>query len=365
MISFTENGSRLAETIGTKLCGEYEITHAKKYQKAKDAKDAKEAISEPLTEWTKRQFETQEGLVFVGAVGIAVRAIAPYVRAKEKDPAVLAIDEQGRYCIPLLSGHLGGANELAKIVAEKIGALAVITTATDLNHKWAVDVFAKKNHLAISDMKKAKEISARILGGEKISVYAEEPFVEILGSLPAEIERIPEAAIADDETAIVNDEMSAANGKAADIVIGVRKKSSCAQALYLIPKTVSLGIGCRKGMSEERVESAIRGALEEYGIFPESIEKLASIDLKKEERGILSCAKKFGWEYETYTADELNGMAGNFAKSSFVQSVTGVDNVCERSAVCASAGGELLVPKQAADGVTVAAAVRKCSIQFE
>lgn len=344
MISFTENGSRLAETIRTKLCGEYEITHVKKYQKAKDAKDAKDAISESLTEWTKRQFETQDGLVFVGAVGIAVRAIAPYVCAKEKDPAVLAIDEQGRYCIPLLSGHLGGANELAKIVAEKIGALAVITTATDLNHKWAVDVFAKKNHLAISDMKKAKKISARILGGEKISVYAEEPFVEILGSLPTEIERIP---------------------KAADIVIGVRKMLSCAQALYLIPKTVSLGIGCRRGMPEERVESAIRGALEEYDIFPESIEKLASIDLKKEERGILSCAKKFGWEYETYTADELNGVAGNFTKSSFVRSVTGVDNVCERSAVCASAGGELLVPKQAADGVTVAAAVRKCSIQFE
>lgn len=358
MISFTENGSRLAETIRTKLCGEYEITHAKKNQKAKDAKDVKDAIPESLTEWTKRQFETQDGIVFVGAVGIAVRAIAPYIHAKDKDPAVLAIDEQGRYCIPLLSGHLGGANELAKIVAEKIGALAVITTATDLNHKWAVDVFAKKNHLAISDMKKAKEISARILGGEKILVYAEEPFVEILGSLPAEIERIPEAMIADDESATVN-------GRAADIVIGVRKKLSFAQALYLIPKTVSLGIGCRRGMSEERVESAIRDVLEEYGIFRESIEKLASIDLKKEERGILSCAKKFGWEYETYTADELNGVAGNFAKSSFVRSVTGVDNVCERSAVCASAGGELLVPKQAADGVTVAAAVRKRSFCFE
>lgn len=349
VISFTENGSRLAEKLREELGDRFEITLSEKYKKAE------RPVKESLSAWTKRQFQTKDGILYVGAAGIAVRAIAPYVRGKAEDPAVLVIDEQGRYCIPILSGHLGGANELAVLTAKRIGAQAVITTATDLNGKWAADVFAKKNHLTVSDMKKAKEISARLLDGERLSLYVEKSCGEIRGNLPEELYRLTDTQACGGE----------GMGRIPDIVIGVRKNPCWEQTLYLIPKTVTLGIGCKRGVSGARVERSILRLLEKQGIFPESIEKIASIDLKKDEKGILFCIEKYGWEYVTYAADELRSAEGNFQKSSFVQSVTGVDNVCERSAVCASAGGELLARKQAADGVTVAAAVRKRSIQFE
>ena len=123
------------------------------------------AIPEKSAEFYKEKFNSSEALIFVGSCGIGVRLIAPYIKSKLTDPAVLVVDELGKFVIPLLSGHIGGANELAKKLAEKIGALPVITTATDINGKFSVDSWAKAQGLQISDMKKAKEISAAILEG--------------------------------------------------------------------------------------------------------------------------------------------------------------------------------------------------------
>ncbi|MBM6685952.1 cobalamin biosynthesis protein CbiG, partial [Faecalicatena contorta] len=123
-------------------------------------------------------------IVFIGAAGIAVRLIAPYIRDKFTDPAVLVLDEGGRFVIPLLSGHVGGANDLARFLARATGAEAVITTATDVNGRFAVDVFAKKCGLVLTDRTKAKDISARILKGEKVGFYSEFP---VLGRVPEEL----------------------------------------------------------------------------------------------------------------------------------------------------------------------------------
>ena len=112
-----------------------------------------------LADWTRKQFSQADCLVFVGACGIAVRAIAPFVKDKFADPAVLVIDEQGRFCISLLSGHVGGANAFANLCAQALGATPVITTATELNHAFAVDVFAKQNDLLLTDRLLAKQLS--------------------------------------------------------------------------------------------------------------------------------------------------------------------------------------------------------------
>ena len=130
-----------------------------------------------LADWTRKQFSQADCLVFVGACGIAVRAIAPFVKDKFADPAVLVIDEQGRFCISLLSGHVGGANAFANLCAQALGATPVITTATDLNHAFAVDVFARKNNLVISDMELAKEMAALLIRGKTIAWGAGEGFV--------------------------------------------------------------------------------------------------------------------------------------------------------------------------------------------
>ena len=343
VISFTARGSELAEKIRHALAlEEYETVVSKKYKHAEDS------VKESLAEWTKEQFQMQDAIIFVGAAGIAVRAIAPFIKTKAKDPAILVIDEQGNYCIPILSGHLGGANELAKEVSEKTGALAVITTATDINDKWAVDVFAKKNNLVISDMKRAKEISAKILRGKRIIIYIEDSCCEIRGKIP-------------DELCLWTEELA----EKPDIVIGVQKKKLWEDVLYLIPRSVVLGIGCRKGTRETSIEKQVSDALRNAEVFFESMCVAASIDLKKEEEGILAFCRKYHIEFVTFDADTLQNTQGDFCTSAFVEQTTGVDNVCERSAVCASEGGNLLIHKQAKDGVTVAAAVKRWSVSFE
>ena len=144
---------------------------------AKKSRYLLDPISVSTSQWAGEQFQAgKEGVIFVGACGIAVRSIAPYIAGKKTDPAVLVIDECGKFVIALLSGHLGGANELALRCAGYLKAVPVVTTATDLHSRFAVDVFAKKNGCAIFHMKAAKEASAALLAGESIGFYSEFPW---------------------------------------------------------------------------------------------------------------------------------------------------------------------------------------------
>lgn len=292
-----------------------------------------------------------DAIIFVGATGIAVRAIAPFICGKTVDPAVLVIDEAGRYVISLLSGHLGGANALARTAASLIEAEPIITTATDAESAFAVDTFAKENGFLLTDLRKAKEVSAKVLRGEKLRIYSDIP-MERLVQRPArhEAELVPAQEI-----------------DHADIVISYRthilkpaEKSSQAIGLRLIAKRVHVGLGARKGVTQAEVAAAVATCLEDAGIDPRAVVALASIDLKKQEAGILAYSYECGVPFVTYTAEELRTVEGAFAGSSFVQSVTGVANVCERAAAYAagrSGHAEVLVHKTIHGNVTTAVAV--------
>ena len=292
-----------------------------------------------------------DAIIFVGATGIAVRAIAPFICGKAVDPAVLVIDEAGRYVISLLSGHLGGANALARTAASLIEAEPIITTATDAESAFAVDTFAKENGFLLTDLRKAKEVSAKVLRGEKLRIYSDIP-MERLVQRPArhEAELVPAQDI-----------------DRADIVISYRthilkptEKSSQAIGLRLIAKRVHVGLGARKGVTQAEVAAAVATCLEDAGIDPRAVVTLASIDLKKQEEGILAYSYESGVPFVTYTAEELRTVEGAFAGSSFVQSVTGVANVCERAAAYAagrSGHAEVLVHKTIHGNVTTAVAV--------
>ena len=141
----------------------------------KKSKYLPDSIQISTSAWAGEKFSDSDALIFIGATGIAVRSIAPYVASKKSDPAVLVVDECGKFVISLLSGHLGGANELALKTAEILEAIPVVTTATDLHHRFAVDVFAKKNNCNIFNMKAAKEVSATLLAGKKVGFYSEFP----------------------------------------------------------------------------------------------------------------------------------------------------------------------------------------------
>ena len=350
-----------------------------------------------------------DAIIFVGATGIAVRAIAPFIHGKAVDPAVLVIDEAGRYVISLLSGHLGGANALARTAASLIEAEPIITTATDAESAFAVDTFAKENGFLLTDLRKAKEVSAKVLRGEKLRIYSDIP-MERLVQRPArheaelvsaqDIDRAdiiisyrthilkpasePNAGASDrpsdaSETqhpAYQNAELSDARTDAVQVYalldrdsaasgsLGISappaEKSSQAIGLRLIAKRVHVGLGARKGVTQAEVAAAVATCLEDADIDPRAVVALASIDLKKQEAGILAYSYESGVPFVTYTAEELRTVEGAFAGSSFVQSVTGVANVCERAAAYAagrSGHAEVLVHKTIHGNVTTAVAV--------
>lgn len=314
-----------------------------------------ESIEESLSDWTKRQFSFAQGIIFIGACGIAVRSIAPFVASKTCDPAVLVIDECGSYVLSLLSGHLGGANELALKASEALGALPVITTATDLHDRFAVDVFAKKNGCAIFHMKVAKEVSAALLAGKKVGFYSEYPWNGALPEGLVECGRDAKAA-----------EGEGSDGFSLGIAVTIHK--SClpfASTVQVVPKTVALGMGCRRGREKEAVCDAAQAALLENDIYEEAVFALASHELKKDEEGLQFLADKLGVPFYTYTAQELLDTQGEFEPSAFVEKVTGVDNVCERSAVHACGDGMLISKKHGWGGVTTAVAEKEWRIHFE
>lgn len=310
-------------------------------------------LEEPLRDWTGRCFESGTGLIFVGAVGIAVRSVAPWLAGKDRDPAVVVVDEKGRFAISLLSGHLGGANDLARMAAEILGAEPVITTATDLNGVFAVDLFAKENDLAITDLPAAKEISAALLRGETVGFFCELP---IEGMLPAGLNVGERKRY----NIVISEKREDKN------TTGQKTGRSEGRDLLLVPRNVMLGIGCRKGAGKSAIEKAADQAMTVGGFHPKAAAGISSIDIKREEEGLRLFAASRGLALNFYTAKELASVSGQFSESEFVRQVTGVSNVCERSAVCGCAPhkGRLAVRRIAVDGVTAAAAVREKTIHF-
>lgn len=285
-----------------------------------------------LKGWTAEHFAQDEALIFVGAVGIAVRAIAPYCRSKAADPAVVVVDEGGSFAVPLLSGHLGGANALARALAKACGAVPVITTATDVNGLFAVDLWAKAQNCAVLEPERIKHVSGALLAGQTVRYWSPWP---VAGEPPAGVKKAdpPEAA---------------------DFALTLTPQGG---ALHLVPRIGVLGVGCRRGTTAQQLEEAFAAFCAASGLSPAAVCAAASIDLKKDEPGLAAFCKAHGWPITFYPADELRAVPGQFTPSAFVASVTGVDNVCERSAVKAS-GGTLLLPKTAGGGVTLALAVR-------
>ncbi len=284
-------------------------------------------------------FSWADTLIFIGSAGIAVREISPFVKDKRTDPAVLCIDERGGFAIPLLSGHIGGANALALRLAAALGATPVVTTATDINGKFSVDAWAARQGLFIADMQTAKSVSAAILEGP----------VPLVSDFPIAT-RLPSGVIAGEIGEL-------------GICISCQKKQPFARTLLLVPPLICLGIGCRRGISAEAVAAAVDAVLKERQIHPKAVRQVASINLKAEEEGLLAFCKKRGLPLAFYSADALRALPGSFTASERVFRVTGVDNVCERAAMMQA--NTLLIEKTVFNGVTVAAAVKSWEVRFE
>ena len=291
-----------------------------------------------LGSWVEQNFYVCDALLFIGAAGIAVRAIAPFVKSKVSDPAVLAIDELGRYVIPLLSGHIGGANLLAQRIAKAIGSTAVITTATDINGVFAFDSWAAENGMYVDNPPAIKSVSSKLLSGGTAGLCSGFP---LSGPLPRGVRLCGEDSC--------------------DVLITYRTGRG---PLRLIPRVLTLGVGCRRGTDRDALDAALNTLLKSHDIHPMAIRAVFSIDIKADEPGLAEFCALRSLPFITYSARQLASVEGEFSSSRFVQSVTGVDNVCERAAVLGSKSGRLLVKKTVYDGVTLALAQDEYTITF-
>lgn len=292
-------------------------------------------------------FNEYDAFAFVGATGIAVRYIAPHIKSKDIDPAVIVLDEHADFVIPLLSGHLGGANELASLIAERLNSTPVITTATDINAKFAVDLWTKKSNQSIIDISKIKDVSSAILKNEEVGLYSD---FEIEGALPEQIKLCGNDIDSNPEVGIS--------------VSMDKNLKPFKVTLNAVPKLAVIGVGCRKNTDSDVFEEFVLKILREQNISIKSIEFIASIDIKKDEKCILDFSDKYSIPFKTATADELMSIPGEFSSSPFVKSITGVDNVCERAAVFFSKSNKIVLGKTSHNGMTCAIAVRDWKCKF-
>ena len=393
IISFTDRGQQLAESLADRLCG----------TASRCGKDCS------LGQWVRNAFDSADALIYVGAVGICVRTIAPYIKSKTHDPAVVVIDETGRYVIPVLSGHLGGANDLARRIARLTGAEPVITTATDLAHAFSVDAWARMQGCVVENPGRIKSVSSKILAGNDIVIVSDYP---ISGEVPEHvIVKVCRDAVVgsmgnrestycsyiccdmdehEERTVCEKEDSDAASGKADDSVVhgGIderdgkslceaedadavltihRRDSENGHILRIVPRIVCAGVGCRKGIPARNIENAIRTAFEEACISENALCGVFSIDIKADEEGLREFCGSRKLPLVTFSAEDLMSVKGKFTQSAFVKEITGADNVCERSAVLGADSDteeSLIFRKHSYDGVTVALAVRTFAPDF-
>lgn len=336
VISFTEKG----RILSWKITGFLNEAHTAERFCFHTHTDEKSQSFDDVYALAAKLFNTCDALIFVCASGIAVRSIAPHIRSKASDPAVIVIDDCGKFVIPLLSGHIGGANRLAQLIAENIGAVPVITTATDIGGRFSPDSFAKANGLVITDLDASKKIASAVLDGEKIGLLSEYPCENI----PPEISLYKACKIG--------------------IYIGTDdEKKPFETTLFLPPKNIVVGIGCKRGTSCEMIEAHVKACFEAAKISEERLCAAATIDIKFDEKGLLEFCQKRKIRLLTYSAEELMSVNGSFESSDFVLKTTGTDNVCERSVV--RSGADPILPKTAKNGVTAALGELTVSIDFE
>lgn len=350
---------------------------------------------ENFKENLREGFQKYDSLVCIMATGIVVRILAPLIVHKTSDPAVVVLDQKGKHAISLLSGHLGGANDLAREMAAISGGEAVITTATDVAGELSFDTFAKKYDMAIENIGQLKHISGALLSGKKVNVFTdknvEKLYPELLeeqkrGSIhifslsefckvyknnittteniksdTAEETAIPAVVI--DEGFVLDTNYTVQSEKIVDISVAEKEVSATMTAvsmipvLYLRPRTICAGIGCKRNMEQKPIEEALLQTLKEEGIHPLALKCIATIPLKSDEPGIIGTAENLHVPLKIIPTEEIEALDISklgIATSEFVASQTGVLSVSTACSYIASERGEILRDKAKYKGITIA-----------
>ncbi len=343
VISVTHKGAELAERIAPSLGPNIDV-YAKIGRNPLGSHHTYNSLSDLVNEI----FPRYDGLVFIMATGIVVRVIAPYVRDKRYDPAVVVMDDGGNFAISLLSGHIGGANDLAKLVSNAAGAVPVITTATDVAHLPAADVLAVKLNLAIEPFGLLKTINSSIVNGDRVLFCIDKGLAEYEQYIALAAKQ--DIMLADISELVHTDQYDAA------VVITDRELAIGKPHLYLRPGSLAVGIGCRRGTTSAEILSAISQACQQIGRSFKSVAVIGSTTLKEDEIGLLAAAQQLDVPIEFFTNEQLEKCIKKYelSLSDFVNEKIGVGNVCEPAAMLVGQNNNLLLPKTKYPKVTVA-----------
>ncbi|WP_418965860.1 cobalt-precorrin 5A hydrolase [Cetobacterium sp.] len=274
---------------------------------------------ESFTEKLSEVFNEYDGHIFIMATGIVIRKISSLIKSKDIDPAVVVIDEGMNFVISLLSGHLGGANELAQNLHEKLGLVPIITTSSDITGKIAVDTLSQKLSCKLESLENAKKVTSLIVDGKNVQL-----------NLPKNIcDENPEGI------------MIVSNRENLEIV-------------RLYPENLVIGIGSRRGIEKEKVYDFLIEVLKKHNLSPKSIKHFATVDLKADEEGIIETAKRFGKELKIVSREEILTVEDMFQGSEFVKKEIGVKAVSEPCAyLTSSKDGKFIEIKAKKDGMTI------------
>ena len=405
IITLTKGALALGRKLGIRLKNAAPTAQIKLYVHARfelaahtDAQSAvhEQHIKQAIPDLMADLFPAHDSLIAIMASGIVVRSIAPVLRSKASDPAVLVIDEAGDFVISLLSGHLGRANDDARQIAALLGAQAVITTASDVTHSLAVDTLAMQLDCAIDDLHAAKCVTAEIVNGSPVAVlntYFNEnsnenssnkqnafaltqgwpSHVQVLENAVFESSQLENAVFESSQLENSQLENSITGGDAAQpnentkylkylakfsalIVISEQAPPALhANQVWLIPRRIVAGVGCKRGKSASEILSAIKRALSALGIDPRALKSIASVDLKADEIGLIEAAQNLNVPLKIVTRAAIAELGNAYHGSAFVEQSIGVAGVCEPAALLISQG-TLIYPKHASSGVTVALA---------
>lgn len=320
IFSYSQKGQALGNELKDFLGGDHYNSYEKKF-------NTKEIL--------KKSWREADAFVFISSTGIAVRMIKDFIISKDLDPAIIVLDDTGKNVISLLSGHLGGANDLTRKIAAYLGANPVITTSTDNHGIQAVDSFSRTNDYRLVDKDRILPISKLMLEGKTLGFYTEEDKI-----------------IAYDHIKVLED-LEDLGGLAGLIVVSNKlERDFSIPSIWLYPKNINLGIGCRKDVSGKKIIAFIKEELKIRGLSYHSIKKIGSVEAKKDEAGIQEAADYFKVEKKIFKNEEIAQVEDKFPKSDFVKKNIGVSSVAEPSAYLL--GGRLISERLKKDGITLA-----------
>lgn len=344
IICITENGKNLAFKINEKLPQSHiYLVKNKKNNLTNDSMNSNVfLIEKKVSELVGDLFNNYQYILFIMATGIVVRTIAPYIVNKFSDPAILVADEKGTNIISLLSGHMGGANEMTSYISKLIGANAVITTATDVNKKSSLDMISKRLNAYIDNFREnVKDVNAMLVNNQEIGIYIDGEYeVDTRGFNI--LNNIYESSTFEKVVIISN------RNKINDVDLRNLEKN---KFIKVVPRDIVLGIGCRRDTESKLLKDSLQEFLDKNNIDEKAIKLIGSIDVKKDEKAIIDLSKYLGVEFKIFSKGEISKVDYLYDKSEFVKANVGVYCVSEPVAHILS-NGNLIIKKHKYKGIT-------------